>query len=535
MQQVIPRFTNKFISLSQLIAMIKFTRVKKATAFSLILVAVLFLIVQSCKPKRSEMADALFKKTHNKVFQEVTPDGFSLVFKKVLAAKAAKLPHADLILSYYQQHNFTPVFVLNHLFNHDLDTALDFFSRAGEHGLNPEMFESERISALLDSFKSINGIKTVDEAYEDMAEVEVAAAGSLIKYSNALQYGILNPKKLYQRYFMVTKRPDTTSMEQVFKIGDMQAYLDSIQPKDPQYIALQEALKSGVAAPGKSPEETKRILLVNLERLRWRNKPNEKRYVMVNIPDFTLNVIDSGKTVLDMKVCVGEGRNMLNANTLMAYADSCKIDSPFEHETPLLNSVIHSVQVNPVWNIPRSIANKEIIVEAAKDRFYLSNKGINVFKNDKLISNPERIDWSKVTRENNVYEFKQKPGNDNSLGKIKFLFKNQSSVYLHDTPVKWAFGKKMRAVSHGCVRLGDPQALALNLFGPGDKFDMISKDMAANNPDPTTIWLPKKTPVYITYVTCWYDEDKGLQVRNDVYGLDIVLYDHLKKYLPKDN
>jgi murein L,D-transpeptidase YcbB/YkuD len=93
----------------------------------------------------------------------------------------------------------------------------------------------------------------------------------------------------------------------------------------------------------------------------------------------------------------------------------------------------------------------------------------------------------------------------------------------------------MRAVSHGCVRLGDPQGLALNLFGQGDKYDTIAKDMAEDNPNPTTIYLPKKVPVYITYVTCWLDEDGKLQFRNDVYGQDIVLYEHLQKFLQPAN
>jgi murein L,D-transpeptidase YcbB/YkuD len=297
---------------------------------------------------------------------------------------------------------------------------------------------------------------------------------------------------------------------------------------------LQKALKTDYTEPGMSKEETKRILTVNLERLRWRNKPFEPKYVIVNIPDYTLNVMDSGKSVLQMKVCVGQGRNMDNANTLDAYNDTCKEDKPYEHETPLLNSLIHSVDVNPIWNIPKSIANKEIIVEAAKDRFYLANKGINVYKDDRLVGNPENIDWTRITKENLPYEFKQQPGADNSLGKIKFLFNNKSSVYLHDTPVKSAFFKKVRAVSHGCVRLGDPQGLALALFGDGEKYNTIVTDMSEDNPDPTTIYLPKKVPVYITYVTCWADENGTLQFRNDVYGLDIVLYEHLLKYMKQE-
>jgi murein L,D-transpeptidase YcbB/YkuD len=116
------------------------------------------------------------------------------------------------------------------------------------------------------------------------------------------------------------------------------------------------------------------------------------------------------------------------------------------------------------------------------------------------------------------------------LGKIKFLFNNESSVYLHDTPAKSAFYKKDRDVSHGCVRLGDPQGLALNLFGEGDKYTTIAKDMSEDNPEPTTIYLPKRVPVYITYATCWVDESGALQFRQDVYGLDIVLYDHMLKF-----
>ncbi len=514
--------------------MIKLIPVKKFTVFPLIFIlsaVLLILIFQGCKPKRSEMAKVLFKKTHNKVFQEVNPDSFAVVFKQVFKQQRPKLKHAEFIIDHYAKNNYQPEFVLNHLYNGDLLTVTDYLMHANEHGLKQELFQTDDLSAIVHKFMDKDGIKTVNEAYQDMALLELTAANSLINYSNDLEYGVINPKYVFQRYFMVTKRPDSVSMMVIFHINNMKNYLDSVQPKDPQYIALQNALKTEFTAPGKSLEETQRILLVNMERLRWRNKPVDDKYVIVNIPDYELNVIDSGKSVLKMKVCVGQGRNMDNANTIMAYNDTCKDDKPFEHETPLLNSLIHSVEVNPIWNIPRSIANKEIIVEAAKDRFYLANKSIDVYQNGKLVDNPENIDWTTVTKQNSTYEFKQNPGQDNSLGKIKFLFNNNSSVYLHDTPVKWAFYKKMRAVSHGCVRLGDPQGLALSLFGRGPKFTTIAADMKADNPDPTTIYLSKKVPVYITYVTCWADEDNNLQFRQDVYGLDIVLYDHLQKFL----
>jgi murein L,D-transpeptidase YcbB/YkuD len=516
--------------------MIKFAPAKNpAVKLSIILLCAFLMIFQGCIKKRSAMATLLYKKTHNKIFKDASPDSFKVVFERVFKQRKSALSHPALIMDFYEKTQFTPVFVLNHLYNGDLDTLAAYLDRSDEHGLNPGMFQSDELKALIAKFRTKPGIKTLNEAYYDMAELELAAANSLIEYSNALQFGAINPRNIYQRYYLTTREPDSLSMVRVFHIGNMGTYLNSIQPNDPQYLALQRVLKDGLRGPKLSAVETKRLLIVNLERLRWKNKPTANKYVIVNIPDFSLDVIDSGRSALHMKVCVGQGRNMDNANTLAAYNDSCRDDKPNEHETPLLNSQIYGVEVNPVWNIPQSIADKEIIVEAAKDKFYLDNNNIDVYKDGKLVEDPEDIDWTKFTKDNLPYDFKQRPGTDNSLGLIKFLFNNKSSIYLHDTPVKSVFYEKMRAVSHGCVRLGDPKGLALSLFGEGERFKTISDDMEKDNPDPTTIYLPKKVPVYITYITCWADERGNLQFRNDVYGLDIVLWDHLSRLLHQNN
>lgn len=502
---------------------------------SLILLSLFALLstFQSCKKKHSEMANDLFRITQNKVFKDVDPEAYAEVFKKELAAEKSKLANGPGIEAYYKANEYQPTFVLNHLSNGDLDAIPQYYTKANEHGLDSNLFRPKKLKALIAKFHDKNGIKTIDEAYLTLAKLELLTASTLTRYTNALQFGIINPKKIYSRYFTATKRPDSTSMKAVFAAASIKNYLDSIQPKNPQYIALQKVFISGEALPGLSKEETQRCLMVNLERLRWRNKPYEPKYVYVNIPDYRLDVFEDGKSVLNMKVCVGQGRNMDNKETLINFGDTAKIDKPFPRETPQLGSLIHSVDVNPVWNIPQSIATKEIIVEAARDRYYLSNKNIDVYKNGDLVEDPEDIDWSTVTKDNLDYDFKQRPGADNSLGTIKFLFKNKSSVYLHDTPAKAAFRQSMRAVSHGCVRLGDPQALAKSLFGEGEDLDTIIKDMSEDNPEPTNISLPKKTPIYITYVTCWADENGTLQYRPDVYGLDIVLYAHLQTIMGK--
>ena len=504
---------------------------RSAWPFLLLIFCCIVLTFQGCRKKRSEIATVLYKKTHNKAFKDFDPDEFSAEFKKILNTEKLKLTNPQVIYDHYDKDDY-PVFVMNHLWNGDINQLADSLKQAGKHGLDPAIFQPDKLADLAGQLRDNNRIKTKEDAYEVMAKLEIFTANSMINYTGALEFGIINPKRIYSRYFTKTIRPDSSSMNKVFQIGDMKDYLDSLQPKDPQYLALQKALAEGFTAPKLSKEETRRILLVNLERLRWKNKPAEDNYVLVNIPDFHLDVMDKGAPVLSMKVCVGEGRNKNNQNTLEKYDDTCKSDKPYPHETPILNSLIHSVQVNPIWNIPQSIATKEIIVEAANDPYYLSNKNIDVYKNGKKVENTDEIDWSKVTKENNDYDFKQKPGGDNSLGKIKFLFNNHSSVYLHDTPAKAAFGYSMRAVSHGCVRLEKPLDLAHTLFRDTVKYNLIAKDMAEDSPEPTDIGLRPKVPVYITYVTCWAGKDGVLQYRKDVYGLDIVLYDHLQKFVP---
>jgi murein L,D-transpeptidase YcbB/YkuD len=507
---------------------------KKSIWFSLVLILFTITVFQGCKKKRAEVASHLIKKTHNPVFKDFDPSDLAAYFKNELKRKKYELSDPQLIEAHYKQNDYEPDIVLSQMWNGGLNAMVNKFSQANEHGLDPKLFKPEQIAALINKFHDKNAIKTPEDAYKCITQLEILSANSLIDYSKALQYGVISPKNIYSRYFIKTVEPDSASSDKIFTVKNVATYLDSIQPRDSAYLALQKAYLDGYEAPKMSKEETKRILLVNMERLRWKNKPAESEYVYVNIPDFHLDVIDSGKSILGMKVCVGEGRNKKYLNSVDNYNDSCKIDNPNAHETPLLNSVIHSVEVNPVWNIPQSIATKEIIVEAAKDPYYLSNKNINVYRNGKLIPDPETINWSKVTKENCDYEFKQQPGEDNSLGRIKFLFPNKSSVYLHDTPAKEAFRYSMRAVSHGCVRLEKPLDLAHALFSDTVKYKLIAKDMQEEDPTAQDIYLHPRVPVYITYVTCWPDQEGTLQFRRDVYGLDIVLYDHLKKYLPAD-
>lgn len=489
----------------------------------------LLLTLNSCKKSHSDIGAIVFKETKNKIFKDIETETFVAKFKETFNKKESKYRNPKFLRALYEAHDFEPILLMKNLKNDKLKNAVALMNKSSDHGLDPAIFKTAELNDLVDKTYNKKEIKTLDEAYDVLIDLELSAANSLTDYSSALQFGIISPRKIYAQYYTATKRPDSISFLQVFNTGDIKNFLDSIQPKEKQYLALQNALKSKFIAPGISQEETERVLIVNLERLRWKNLPTENKYVWVNIPDFKLDVIENSKSILNMKVCVGEGRNINNLDNLVEYDENdLKTDRPFNRETPQLKSLIHSVQVNPVWNIPESIATNEITKLAAKDPYYLSNNNIDVFENGKLIEDPETINWSEEGL-GKKYAFKQRPGDDNSLGKIKFLFNNESSVYLHDTPAKAAFNKEMRAVSHGCVRVEKPQELAEALFGQGEKFEKIKTGMASENPIATDISLPTQIPVYLSYFTCWNDGAGNLQFRKDIYGLDIVLYTYLQR------
>jgi hypothetical protein len=147
--------------------------------------------------KRPETATLFFKKTHHEIYQDYTPEGFSAVLKKVLTAERSNLSHADLIEAYYRKNHYKPEFVINHLLNNDLLTLINHYQKADEHGLKAQLFQTEKLKALVYKFNN-NDSKTINEAYQILAQIEITTANSLINYSNALQYGIISPKNIYR-------------------------------------------------------------------------------------------------------------------------------------------------------------------------------------------------------------------------------------------------------------------------------------------------------------------------------------------------
>jgi murein L,D-transpeptidase YcbB/YkuD len=485
---------------------------------------VLLLVQSACKKDRT-FDQILYKVSKNNIYKEIDEAKFATVLEATIAEETKKLKHPTFILDFYKNNGFQAVLLKRYLPNHQLEDLSDYLSEADVHGLSPAIFNAEDYQKQIDKVMVKETIKSLDDAYEALAQLEIQTADKLLSYSNALSYGLLDPTKIFNRYYMETKRPDSSSMIKVLNEKDLKNYLDSIQPSSESYKILQKALTSSTTAPKKSEEETKKIIQANLERLRWKHSYDSLNMVYVNIPAFKLVVIQDGKPTEEMKVVVGTGRNNADKDEIGNHSKPL-VDVPHSHETPVLSSLIHSVQVNPIWNIPESIASKEILNLIKNDRFYLANNGIEVLENEKVIEDPESIDWSAVSKENLPYRFRQKPGVDNALGKIKFLFKNNSSVYLHDTPAQAAFERDIRASSHGCVRVEKPLDLADFIFKDAEKFKFIKNEMEGTSTNAKDISLEPKMTVVLDYMTIVANRE-GIEFFPDIYGLDMVLYSHL--------
>jgi len=245
------------------------------------------------------------------------------------------------------------------------------------------------------------------------------------------------------------------------------------------------------ALNGRQPDRPIDTIIANLERWRWMPHELGRTYVMVNLPDFTLRVVQDGKQLWKTRI----------------------VDGKPNMPTPIMSAEMKYITVNPTWNVPPSIVAREYMPALQQDPTVLERMGLNVS------TNPD-----------GTVHISQPPGDRNALGRLRFNFPNKFLVYQHDTPDKQLFAYEKRAFSHGCMRVQDPvkyAELLLSIVRPHDGYteDRIRRMFGNNEAD---ISFPTVIPVHLTYQTAFVDEDGKLQFRDDVYGRDKVLLSILK-------
>lgn len=252
--------------------------------------------------------------------------------------------------------------------------------------------------------------------------------------------------------------------------------------------------EDGVAGPGVLKEMSaplsKRIeqVLVNMERCRWLPAEEESNFLIVNIPQFKLIAIENGSQTFTSDVVVGKETN----------------------KTVIFKGDMKYVVFSPYWNVPQSIITKEIIPGIRKNPNYLAKH------------NMEYYDGGKI---------RQKPGNNNSLGLVKFLFPNSYNIYLHDTPSKSLFSENKRAFSHGCIRVARPFELAQYLLRKDAAWNDEKIRAAMNSGKEQYVTLKNTIPVYLVYLTAFVDNKGKLNFRDDIYNRD----QRLKEMLFSEN
>jgi murein L,D-transpeptidase YcbB/YkuD len=183
--------------------------------------------------------------------------------------------------------------------------------------------------------------------------------------------------------------------------------------------------------------------------------------------------------------------------------------------------------LNPYWNVPHSIATKELLPQLQRDPGALQRQNIRIFNGwgaDAPEIDPLSVDWPRVTKANFKFRLRQDAGNRNALGRIKFMFPNRFAVYIHDTPSKRLFGKARRFFSHGCMRVQDPLALAEVLLREiGSRWTHRTIESALDRQTKKIVRLRRKIPVHVTYLTAWVNKDMSVHFRKDIYDRDKLL------------
>ncbi len=334
-----------------------------------------------------------------------------------------------------------------------------------------------------------------DKYFSDINESYKLLSDQLKKYAGiARSGGWPSVPAVAKKYKPGTSAPEIKAIKEYFEItGDL--------PQQDSTDVYNENLKIGIknfesrfglTTDGKISSsllkemnipaiERLKQILINMNRMRWMPQEPNGQLIVVNIPEFILHVVDGKNKVFDMAVVVGKDG----------------------HNTTMFSDKLTTIVFSPYWNLPESIIKKEILPSIAKDPNYLESH------------NMERTGGT-----DDMPVIRQKPGGDNSLGKVKFLFPNSFNIYFHDTPAKSLFCKNIRAFSHGCIRLSEPEKLADYLLQDNSKWPPEKIDTAMNNGNEQFVQLKKPVPVFITYYTAWVDENGKLNFRNDIYGHD---------------
>jgi len=487
---------------------------------------------------------------------------------------------------FYTERQFQPAWIRDKMISDQAQKLIQVLKEADREGLNPSDYRVDQVESLLVQVKQRrNGDNSI--SVETWADMDMMLTDAFFAYGTHVSKGRLDPKKWFYQWIPYRRSVDLVQvLNEALDKKDVEGALKSLPPRYPAYTQLRTELanyrqlafdggwaaipektklkkgstghavtllkhrlvisgdldaaalgmndhfdgrlqgalqrfqeRHGLNADGVMAEVTRKALNFSVEKRirqiewnmeRWRWLPDElgPRYVMVNIPDYRLFVVENQVTIMSMKTVVGKP----------------------ELPTPVFMDNMSYLELNPTWNLPNSIVADEIIPKVKKSPDYLTKKHIRIYKNWSPTAkeiDPKTIDWAKINPKKFPYRLIQDTG-VNPLGRIKFMFPNQFDVYLHDTTQKSLFQRSKRMYSHGCIRVESPYELGEWVLRDDPSWSKTRLLAEIKKGKRQVVNLPKPIPVYVIYLTAWFDTRGHIHFRDDIYDYDKSLEKVLK-------
>jgi murein L,D-transpeptidase YcbB/YkuD len=502
----------------------------------------------------------------------------TLLFKNKIDPNTTLICNPRLLFTFYLHREVNPVWVSKNGLKSEAEVLIKTIIDAHHEGLDPETYHQKDILNLVSDIKLSIMSHTPEPA--KFAEFDLLLTDTFFSYGFHLSEGIVDPYSSKLNWHIKKANKKLGKIFQTVLYDDkMEKFVDALQPHHSGYLRLKQALlkyqrikksgcwhklasgailrkgdygariaalrsrliisgdltdttignqiyfdevledgvrrfqaRHGLKVDGIVGRKTRfalnvpvedriRQIRLNMERWRWLPQDLGKCHLAVNTADFKLSVVENEQTIKSIRAIVG------------------KIKRP----TPVFSQKITYLELNPYWNIPHSIALNDILPRIKKDAGYLADNKIMVFENweeDARKVNPESIDWDAITKKNFAYKLRQDPANSNALGRIKFIFPNEFSIYLHDTPAHNLFNMKRRTFSSGCIRIEKPVELAAYLLQNNSKWCLEKLVAAVNRKKNKIILLSNPIKIYILYWTAWVDKNGIINFRDDIYGRD---------------
>jgi murein L,D-transpeptidase YcbB/YkuD len=493
-------------------------------------------------------------------------------------AKGSKSEAGETLIlrDLYTKLDFKPIWVSDSGPTARAKVFLDRLGRANEHGLNPEHYLHARLAKA-----------AADLGSAKRGEFEVAMSRAFARYAADINAGRIGPNRAIPNLYVQPVRPDPERLLlAAAKVSDFEKYIDGLPPQTPQYARLVKALadyraieakggwksvpsgptlKPGMTSPrlakirerlmvtgdlkamGAKPNVYDKALIaavkrfqfrhglnedgnvgkgtiaamnipiavkirqqvLNLERRRWMPPDLGDEYIFVNIADQHLKWVTRAnspkpKTIHVARVAVGKRY----------------------HQTPVFSGLMSFVRINPHWNVPQSIARKEMLPKLKKDPGYLTRNHYLLLQrplDNESAVDPHSVDWASLSRSHFPYFIRQKPGPWNALGTIIFMFPNPHNIFIHDTAARSVFARERRYFSHGCIRLQFPKKFGELVMAPNQGWDLKKINETVETREEQQVSLKRRLPVHITYLTAWSNKDGTHHFRPDIYKRDATL------------